>query len=388
MIRRRESIALFGMSFLDVLFCALGGVVMLLMQTIHSTQELAKSDVQIAALNSELEGLNDELDTARSRIAGLGTELQGARGEAEDARADTEQARGEARQASADAQQARNELAELRQDSERNMTAVSAKLDDERKQRAAAEMELRERIGDLEESLSDARSANEQASKEVAAAEGSVRDRIADLEGDLSAARTENTRLRGNMRGVLGLRGPMKNVVFLFDTSQSLGRAVRGGERFVEYKELLKAWVSNLQFDQFNLVRFHTSVETVRGWENKLVEASADNRDAACGYVDSFQPAGTTNTMGAIQYALDRLENVDTVVLFSDGEPNAEDGKPGGGEQAVQWILGYLKQNNRQADGRPTVMINTVAMGDYLNATYGEFLRDLAEQNGGVFIGR
>ncbi len=381
MIRRREQIALFGMSFLDVLFCALGGVVMLLMQTIHSTLQLAETDARLIAVTAEQERLADEL---------AGCETQ------------RDEARAAAARAEEETQRLRDALAEAARENERERLAAAARLTEAQAAATSAQAEAEQANAQLQQArdaLAQARQENERAlaaataamndaREEAAAAQSGLTDRIAGLESNLAAARAENDRLRGTVRGVLGLRGKMANVAFLFDTSGSMGSAVRGEERFAEYTGLLKAWISTLHFKNLNVIRFYDRVEVIPGWEGVLVEASNENRVAAGKYVDSFQPAGTTNTMGALQYAMQTLDGVDTIVLFSDGQPNAEDGKPGEGEEAIQWILGYVQENNRDAQGNPKATINTVAMGDYFDKAYGEFLRDLAEQNGGVFIGR
>lgn len=167
---------------------------------------------------------------------------------------------------------------------------------------------------------------------------------------------------------MIGLKGDLKGVVFVFDTSGSM---VQGG-RFPEYQELLKRWVLNLSFERFNIIRFSTDVEAWR--EPGLFEATAANRRDAAQFIDGFTPAGDTNTLGALRKAFDLSEgNLDTIVLFSDGAPI----------QKTEDILQYLRERNTQG-----VVINTVAIGRYFQERYGVFLQQVAQQHNGMFIGR
>ena len=167
---------------------------------------------------------------------------------------------------------------------------------------------------------------------------------------------------------MIGLKGDMKGVVFVFDTSGSMEQA----GRFPEYQELLRRWVLNLSFERFNVVRFSTDVEAWR--EPGLFEATTANRRGAAQFIGSFTPFGKTNTLGALQKAFDLSdENLDTIVLFSDGAPN----------QNTEDILQYLRERNTRG-----VVINTVAIGRYFQERYGVFLQQIAQQHNGMFIGR
>jgi len=209
----------------------------------------------------------------------------------------------------------------------------------------------------------------------AAADRDSIVKQVEKLEND---ART----LRAEMAGAIGLKGEMRGVVFVFDTSESMKTP-----RFAEYLALLKNWVAHLPFERFNVVRFDSTVEA---WSDELKEGSAENRRAAAEYIDKFEPRGQTDTLGALQKALS-MPGGDTVILLSDGEPYLirdgrpaldSDGRPIYGEPAIRQVLEWLRENARGAT------INTVGMGNYLNAAYGKFLQDVAREHGGEFIGR
>lgn len=167
---------------------------------------------------------------------------------------------------------------------------------------------------------------------------------------------------------MIGLKGDLKGVTFVFDTSGSMTQ----GGRFHEYQDLLKRWVLNLSFERFNVIRFSTDVEAWR--EPGLFESTAANRRSAAGFINGFRPYGHTNTLGALQKAFDSSEaNLDTIVLFSDGAPI----------QKPEDILRYLRERNTRG-----VVINTVAIGQYFQEKYGVFLQRIAHEHNGMFIGR
>ena len=94
----------------------------------------------------------------------------------------------------------------------------------------------------------------------------------------------------------LGLKGPMKNVVFVFDTSGSMKV-----NEFDNYREQLGAWISTLRFEKFAVVRFSTGVEAWPGTEL----ADQARRPDALKFVQTFQAEGATNTREALERAAD-----------------------------------------------------------------------------------
>ena len=317
MNRRRQTIQLFGVSFLDVLFCALGGVLMLLMYAMWS------SELRIGLIGAERDGLIAE----NEKLSGVIERLTGERGQ---------------------------------------LIGRNKKLTGEGKRLT----------GEIDRLMGE--------NKRLTGENHELKDGGDRLRGQLSE-------LRSQIRGVIGLKGKMQNVVFVVDRSESLGRGPDAQARFDDCKKLLAAWIDTLAFKEFNVVQFNNLVDVPGGWQGKLVDGTDQNRQQAVQYVHSLQAAGTTNTMGALQHALG-LPGVDAVVLFSDGWPDGPNGRTptdtAGKDRATDWILDYLRDHNRDSRDRPKVTINTVAVGNYLNTVYGNFLQNIAKENGGVFIGR
>ena len=209
----------------------------------------------------------------------------------------------------------------------------------------------------------------------------------------------ENTRLAKAMTGVIGLKGKMRNIVFVFDTSESMK------DKLSDYQLLLQGWIGNLDFEKFNVISFG---EEVKSWKPGLQAGSDANRKDAGVDIGAFEPRGNTNTLDALKKAF-KNEGVDTIVLFSDGAPSPRSNRPqsfvdtvrvqrskefailNDSEKqqkltslwAMQEVMDWLKTMKNK-----NVAINTIGMGDYFNQDYGEFLRDIARDNKGEFIGR
>ncbi len=306
MKRRPTEIQLFGMSFLDVLTCALGGTLLLLIVIMSSSRE------RVRFYESTLFGMRKEGAEQLSRINRL---------------------RGEVDRLQGDLKEDRRQFRDRQEEHRGEMSARKGQLDGT--------------VGELAQ----------------------ARGKLADLENKLTSA--------------VGLQGDMKGVVFIFDTSESMAT-----DRFEEYTGLLKSWVRHLQFERFNVIRFASDVQS---WSSSgLRDGTEQRRDEAAAFIDTFEAAGQTNTLAALRKALED-DDVDTIILFSDGEPYRfqgdqpvldPNGKPVRGRKAIQEVHEYLEEHSRGA------VINTIGMGNYLDQEYGKFLQDVARAHHGVFIGR
>jgi len=319
MRRRSRKLVLFGISFLDVAFCALGAVLLLLIHSMEAAHET------IAEYDRLLVGLMDTVDDAQEQAERVRTELTRTHG-------DLELARGELTRTRGDLELARGELTRARGEAD----TIGSELEAARADKAG----LQRRVAAFEE-------------------------QIAQLE----------VQFQKRINGVIGLKGDFQGVAFIFDTSESMA-----GESWEEYKSLLTTWVLSMDYEHFTVIRFSSDAETC--FPDSLVPATPENRAKAESFIQSFEPKSTTNTMAALQMAL-RLDHVDTIILFSDGEPNWENGRRVESTTAIANIHNWLEANN------PGVAINTIAMGSYLeDRLFGRFLQKMAQDNSGTFIGR
>jgi len=185
---------------------------------------------------------------------------------------------------------------------------------------------------------------------------------------------TEMTnKAKASLAAVVGLEGPMKNVVFVVDMSGSMEQHVG------KWRPRLEAWLTTLPFQRFNVLVY---ADDVHWWHaDDLCEATEASRSDAIDFVRGQKPHGSTNTLDAVRQALQR-KTVDTVILLSDGAPTATDG------QDSSTVIPRILQTARELNSTdPRITINTIGIGNYFSQQFGTFLRTLAEQHRGTFIG-
>ena len=293
MIRRSRDVQVFNVSFLDLLSCALGGVLLLLLITMSSAQQQANSmKSQMEDFKMKKIKLTEKLGLSQQAIAELLKKQQ-----------------------SLD-----NALKALREDQSGLIKAKS--------------------ISDAQQKELNALLAN----------------------------------LKKMQKSLIGLKGDLTDTVFLFDTSESMGRT----GKFDEHRNLLKTWVEHLPHKKFNVVQFFGLPKHVKTWEpGTMVKTTPTSRAEANKFIDKFQPWGTTPSRTALKIAFD-LKDVTNIILFSDGAPTD-----------VKNYKVILKEVRQWQDARAKrITINTIGMGNYFKGEHGAFLQELASENGGAFIGQ
>jgi hypothetical protein len=215
-----------------------------------------------------------------------------------------------------------------------------------------------------------------------------------------------------------GIPTTSTRVLFIIDVSGSMDDLVVEREKFQGYRdfkkftvvrtELLRTLDTLTQDTLFDIVWFATGLDA---WKRKLVPANVINREAAKSFVERLKPlggtddqelaaagltgltnlsAGKTNTLKALLYAFgidpenppkatvtggDRVSiknKLDTVYFLSDGRPSI--GK-------IVDTIEILKEVRRYNEVFK-IVIHAIAIGEFQK----EFMRDLASQNGGVFV--
>ncbi|MEW6072667.1 MAG: HEAT repeat domain-containing protein [Planctomycetota bacterium] len=209
-----------------------------------------------------------------------------------------------------------------------------------------------------------------------------------------------------------GVDTPSRSILFVIDVSGSMEQEVVDRERYagggypslrridIVKTELQRTIAALEPFVEFNIFAFATDVDA---WKKKLVRANVLNKSsandwvgkreaiggaskedlAAAGLVASANlEAGRTNTYAALMEALgvapgsDAAKSyavaVDTIFFLSDGRPSA-------GEYVdPKDILREV----REVNALRKVVIHTLAIGEFQK----EFMRQLAAENGGVFV--
>jgi hypothetical protein len=215
-----------------------------------------------------------------------------------------------------------------------------------------------------------------------------------------------------------GIPTTSTNVLFIIDVSGSMDDLVVEIEKFQGYRdrkrftivqtELLNTLDALAPNTNFDILAFATDVHP---WKKRLVPANVVNKDAAKAWVRGLKPiggseaqalaqsglggsanlaAGKTNTLKALMYAfgVDPEKPVkaaltgfdksavkrplDTVYFLSDGRPST------GKLIEAQEILKEVRRHNEIY----RMVIHAIAIGDFQK----EFLQQLAEENGGVFV--
>jgi len=208
-----------------------------------------------------------------------------------------------------------------------------------------------------------------------------------------------------------GIDSPSRRILFVIDVSGSMESEVVERERFEsgDYPSMLRIdivktelmrTIENLEsYVEFNVLAFATDVKS---WKKDLVPANVLSKSSAVEWVGRLEAiggaskedlaraglvgsanleAGKTNTYAALMAALgvepgakrdEYSVAVDTVFFLSDGRPSHGD---------------YVDTDDilrevRNANQARKVVIHTIALGEFQK----EFMRQLAGENGGVFV--
>ncbi len=233
-------------------------------------------------------------------------------------------------------------------------------------------------------------------------------------EAELSKLREVQARSREQYHSAVSYHGidtPSRKVVFVIDCSGSMESVVVEKERFEGggYPSLLRIDIvktelartlANLEpFVEFNVLAFATEV---RAWKKTLVPANVLNKTSAQDWVSRLEAiggaskddlaraglvgtanleAGKTNTYAALMAGLgvqpgarkdDYEVELDTIFFLSDGRPSHGD------YVDPADILREVRARNELRK----VVIHTIAIGEFQK----DFMRALAEENGGVFV--
>lgn len=152
--------------------------------------------------------------------------------------------------------------------------------------------------------------------------------------------------------------------------------------------ELKKALLGLPRDAHFNLIAFNHGVYV---WRDGMQKATDGNKDDALKWVRARDASGSTFIDGALRQAfriagLGAVDNaypevnVDTIILLSDGAPT-DNGFPKSEFMDPEVILEHVREWN----GFRRVVINTIGV-DLVDGI--EFLKKLAEENGGVYVDR
>ncbi|MCS7306886.1 MAG: VWA domain-containing protein [Thermoguttaceae bacterium] len=185
----------------------------------------------------------------------------------------------------------------------------------------------------------------------------------------------------GLHKALVGLKGNLGRVAFVVDTSGSMGFS----GRWQQAQEVVATWLEHLAIRECVLILFSDGVQIFPQDGTFLPVHGPDgraNRQRLLEQIRTTQPEGRTNTLLALQTAY-RYPGLDTIILFTDGEPNRPTNTtPSGFDPEVAEEIYQLVQKHRH------IPINAVGLGDYFKPELSGFLLKLAQQTNGCFLGR
>lgn len=205
---------------------------------------------------------------------------------------------------------------------------------------------------------------------------------LANAMDDLEEAQQQVTQSRSREKSVnrelVGLRGGLRRVAILFDSSGSMGQ----DGRWEEVQRIASTWLDHLDVDECVLIVFSDEAVAFPADGSMLRVSGPDgdaNRVRLMTQLRSVKPSGWTNTLAAMQKAYG-YANLDTIILFSDGAPTFA-GRNTFNAEAAQQIYSLCQQHSK-------IPVNAIGLGNYFDEELSTFLRTVAHLTGGTFLGR
>jgi len=216
--------------------------------------------------------------------------------------------------------------------------------------------------------------------------EAAIRLVSATEERDLARQETRALRSRieaepGLHKELIGLKGNLRRVAIIFDTSGSMAES----GRWEQARSVVATWLEHLAISECVLVLFSNEAQIFPedgSFLDMRGPSGATNRRLLLTRIAAAKPDGGTNTLLALQVAY-HCPNLDTIILFTDGEPNnpksivANQFDP----EVAEKIYTLLQQHK-------DIPVNTVGLGNYFKPQLSGFLMRVAQDTGGSFLGR
>ena len=197
---------------------------------------------------------------------------------------------------------------------------------------------------------------------------------------------------------LLGLKGELEYVGLLLDRSSSM----KNDNRWEKSIKVVETWLQHLPIENSFLIHYNHEFNTLPA--NLYLPVSGPNgernRKWLIQHIQDVQPAGGTHTIEALAKAY-KDPKLQTIILFTDGEPRLWDENSQGRlsqnktdegnyqtGRSVSRNMKEILQLCRDQKQRRGVTVNVVAIGDYFDEEFGEFLRNVAKETDGAFIGR
>jgi hypothetical protein len=209
---------------------------------------------------------------------------------------------------------------------------------------------------------------------------------------------------RQELLGIRSRKNELGRVVFVVDCSGSMLRSSNASDvsRWEYVCDEIEKWLTMLPIEEAQLILFNDKVRVVPGQGQflslgKTRQGSDRPVELLVKTLRSTIPVDATNTMEALQTAYSS-SNVDAIFLFTDGVPmlKAENQMTSSDYKNLQdQVLSLIRQQKGRMDCPP---VNVIGLGDYFSTRlagpdqvhmpFGVFLMEIAQQSGGMFLGR
>lgn len=353
MRRRRAEIAVFGLSFLDVVSCGFGAAVLLFMLVDHARidRDLDHNSELVARVDT----LENQILDGRQELLDLEAALRND----QDAR----------QTADAEAQRLRQRLESLR--------AAMPQAEDAASQRQAERQQLEAELLALEQRVAQMRAAA----------------------ADAAANATRTVQGEGQRQYLTGLRVDGRRVLILVDASASmLGDTIVDAVRrrnmsparmreAPKWKRTLATvdWITaQLPADgQFQMLVFAEDTRPVTGRGGWLAADGGRGLDAAMGALRQVAPAGGTSLAKAFEAARALQPAPDNILLLTDGLPTQGATIRPGTVSGKQRLAHFNEAAQRLPRGVPVNVILLPMEGDPRAASA---FWQLARMSGGAFL--
>lgn len=180
----------------------------------------------------------------------------------------------------------------------------------------------------------------------------------------------------------VGFKFKGKNIVFIIDTSLSMLTEDRMGQVKAGLKMLITSMPSqyNVEIVQFPYGRR----SAYRPLFKTLQPLNKETKLDAFDFIYGLKPLGATPTRDVLNFVFKEYANVTDIVLLTDGEPSLHESPL---KDDIYDLLNHVLKQNKLTK----IQINTIGVGqEVLHDKTGkpyQFLRILAEQNDGFFVG-
>jgi len=423
---------IFSLSMLDMLCCALGAVIFLMILNMwdarrqakvlalertkvgdtvqrltESQTELEMTQTDANSTQAKLRALEEEVELTKSKLAEAEKSLDAAKktaAESDKARTDigaemaTMQKHLEEQQALA--KTARERLEEVEKDRSASAKAAALvpglqkELADATKRAKALEDDLenlRKQSDETGVKFADAQKQRMAVQEEIA----SLRKLVDEQKETVGRVKQQLTVAEGRFAGI-DLRG--KRVVCLVDISGSMGSVDSRTLDANKWPEVCKSVAQVLRslpdMTHYQVILFSTQTHFLLGKPGEWLTFDRDiSPEAVAKALARVQPQGDTNLFAAFDAAFRfRPQGLDAIYLFSDGLPNVGPGLPAdppSDEYVQSTTLGnHVRETirTRWNGGNQPVRIHAIGFF-YESPNLGAFLWALARENGGSFVG-